>query len=294
MGVVYEGNFPDPFVLRIEDERVGEGAHYYAYATNGTLGNVQLLASEDLSTWREVGDAMPALASWVIPGRTWAPEVLPWPDGRYAMYYTAHCRATDRQAVGVALADSPEGPFVDDTDGPLLDQDNGGSIDASPFVDGDGTTYLLWKNDGNAIGVDTWIYLQQLAGPRSLVGKVVELIKQDVPWEGNLVEGPFLWPRDGRYYLFYSANAFDRPEYGEGYAVADSPLGPFIKAAENPILAGGTEVAGPGHASMTTLEGRTWLAYHAWQPGKVKEPPGRQFWIDEVVWEDGRPTVARE
>jgi beta-xylosidase len=293
MGLVYEGNFPDPFVLRIQDGRVGEGARFYAYATNGTLGNVQLLASDDLRTWREVGDAMPALATWVIPRRTWAPEVLPLPDGRYAMYYTAHCRATDRQAVGVAVADSPEGPFVDDTDGPLLDQDEGGSIDASPFVDADGTTYLLWKNDGNAIGVDTWIYLQQLAGERELVGKPTQLIKQDVPWEGNLVEGPFLWPHGGRYYLFYSANAYDRAEYGEGYAVADAPLGPFVKAAENPILAGDSTVAGPGHASMTSLDGRTWLAYHGWQPGRVNQPPGRQFWIDEVVWEDGRPRVVR-
>src|SRR5687767_10678919 len=105
MPLVYSGNFPDPFVLRVPEKG------FYAYGTNGKLGNVQLLQSYDLSKWREVGDAMPSLPNWVTSGRTWAPEVLPLTDGRWAMYYTARCTASNRQAIGVALADSPEGPF---------------------------------------------------------------------------------------------------------------------------------------------------------------------------------------
>lgn len=293
-GPVYEGNFPDPFVLRVPDDATAD-ARYYAYATNGALGNVQVLASDDLRRWREVGDGMPALAPWVEPGRTWAPEVLPLPDGRYALYYTARERSVGRQAVGVAVASSPEGPFVDTSVAPLVSQpEEGGSIDASPFRDDDGTTYLLWKNDGNAIGVPTWIYLQRLApdDPTRLTGEAVRLLRNDQPWEGALVEGPFLWRRDDRYYLFYAANAFNQAAYAEGYAVGPSPLGPFGKAQENPILASRDDVAGPGHASMVEHAGRTWLAYHGWAPGRVGRPPGRQFWIDEVVWEDGRPVVV--
>ena len=294
MPLVYDGNFADPFVLRVD------GAGYYAYATNGRPGgsevrNVQLLHSDDLHTWHEVGDALPELPAWVRPGRTWAPEVRRLPDGRFAMYYTARCIASDRQAVGVALADAPEGPFVDALGGPLIDQDEGGSIDASPFVDTDGTPYLLWKNDGNAIGVDTWIYLQALDpdDPTRLVGERRRLVKQDQPWEGKVVEGPFLWFRDGRYYLFYAANAFNRAEYAEGYAVADTVSGPYVKAPENPILVSDAERVGPGHASMTELDGRTWLAYHAWPASGAGSEPGRQFWVDEVRWVDGRPVVQR-
>lgn len=296
-GPVYDGNFPDPFVLRIPGEVAAPAwTRFYAYATNGKLGNVQVLASDDLKRWREVGDAMPTLASWVEPGRTWAPEVLVLRDGRFAMYYTAR-RAGGRQAVGVALADGPEGPFVDAGTAPLIDQeDEGGSIDASPFRDLDGTTYLLWKNDGNAVGVDTWIYAQQLsADGTALTGPVTKLIKQDQPWEGKLVEGPFLWERHGRYYLFYAANAFNNADYAEGYAVGPSALGPFEKAPENPILGSRADVSGPGHASMVEHDGRTWLAYHGWRPdgsGGVVQELGRQFWIDEVQWANERPVVV--
>jgi beta-xylosidase len=287
MPLVYFGNFPDPFVLRVPEKG------FYAYGTNGKLGNVQLLQSYNLSKWREVGDAMSSLPNWATSGRTWAPEVLPLTDGRWAMYYTARCTASNRQAIGVALADSPEGPFVDAAGRPLVDQDEGGSIDASPFVDVNGKTYLLWKNDGNAIGVDTWIYLQEMDpdNPTRLTGKAVRLIKQDQSWEGKMVEGPFLWLRDRRYYLFYSANAFDKSEYGEGYAMANSVTGPYTKAPENPILRSRSDAIGPGHASMFEHGGRTWLGYHAWSPDDVGGPTGRQFWIDELTWIDGRPIV---
>jgi beta-xylosidase len=287
MPLVYAGNFPDPFVLRVP------GKGFYAYGTNGKLGNVQLLHAYDLRVWREVGDALPSLPDWATPGRTWAPEVLPLPAGRWAMYYTARCTASNRQAIGVALADSLEGPFIGAAGGPLVDQDEGGSIDASAFVDADGKMYLLWKNDGNAIGVDTWIYLQQVNpdDPARLIGEAVRLIKQDQPWEGELVEGPCLWLRDGRYYLFYAANAFAKPEYGEGYAVADSITGPYTKAPENPILVSRSDAVGPGHASMFEHDGRTWLAYHAWWPDDIGGPTGRQFWIDELTWIDDRPVV---
>ena len=53
---------------------------------------------------------------------------------------------------------APGGPYVDAGAGPLVyESDAGGSIDAHPFTDADGNRYLYWKNDGNAVGVDTWI-----------------------------------------------------------------------------------------------------------------------------------------
>ncbi len=287
MPLVYAGNFPDPFVLHVP------GKGFYAYATNGRLGNVQTLHSLDLHEWHEVGDAMPRLAGWVIPGRTWAPEVLPLPDGRWAMYYTAWCARSKRQAIGVALAHAPEGPFVDTGSKPLVDQWQGGSIDASPFVDADGKRYLLWKNDGNAIGLDTWIHICQIDSndPDRLIGKAKRLIKQGQRWEGRVIEGPCLWRHGGLYYLFYAANAFNKPEYGEGYAVAEAVFGPYRKAPENPILASRRDAGGPGHASIVEHDGRTWLAYHAWPPMGTGGPEGRQFWIDELVWADDRPVV---
>src|SRR5699024_7086211 len=152
----HTSSFPDPFILAT--------AHgYVAYATNGDGGHVQVLTSPDLVHWAPSGDAMPQLASWTAPGKVWAPEVAEV-DGVYRMYYTSQDTSAGLQAIGVATADTPLGPFVDDNDAPLIcELDGGGSIDASPHRAADGTRYLYWKNDGNAVGQDTWIWVQRLS-----------------------------------------------------------------------------------------------------------------------------------
>ena len=211
---VYGNNFADPQVVAVDNV-------YYAFATNGPLGNVQTLTSPDLVSWEPVGDALPALAPWTAPGRVWAPEVAVHAADRYVMYYTSADTASGRQAIGVAVASRPEGPYVDKSPSPLINQvDEGGSIDASPFQDSTGKRWLYWKNDGNAIGVDTWIYASELsADGLTLVGPTHRLIKQTLPWEGNLVEAPYMVERNGKFHLFYSANAFDKAEYAVGHAL---------------------------------------------------------------------------
>ena len=139
---VYGKNFADPQVVAVDNI-------FYAFATNGALGNVQTLTSTDLVSWDEVGDALPVLPSWTSPGRVWAPEVAVHAADRYVMYYTSRDDVSDRQAVGVAVASVPEGPYVDKSSQPLISQvDEGGSIDASPFQDSTGRRWLYWKNDG--------------------------------------------------------------------------------------------------------------------------------------------------
>ncbi|MFI2364788.1 glycoside hydrolase family 43 protein [Promicromonospora sp. NPDC019610] len=288
---VYGSNFPDPAVLEVDGT-------YWAYATKNRVEALPVLRSRDLVRWEPVGDAMPELASWVEPGLNWAPEVAVVGD-RYVAYYTAHDKVTDVQAVGVAVADEPYGPFRDDADRPLLCQDaEGGSIDASPFTDADGSRWLLWKNDGNHVGVDTWIYVQRLSddGLR-LEGEPERILKQDQEWEGTLVEGPYVWPHAGSYYLFYSGNAFDSDRYGVGYAVAEKATGPYVKPQDGPIMVSNEVAAGPGHGMVVERDGRTWYVHHAWPPGAVNAPePGRQMWLTELVFEpaaDGGPDVPK-
>ena len=285
---VYEANFPDPFVLRV-------GETYHAYSTNDAEANVPTLRSEDLVHWEKGGDAMPRLAPWVAPGKTWAPEVLARRGGGYVLYYTAASAADGRQCLGRAVSDSPEGPFVDREEGPFVCQvGEGGSIDASPFLDGDGTPYLLWKNDGNAVGRDTYIYSQKMsADGLDLLGRPVRLFKQGAAWEGELVEAPVMWRRAGRYYLFYSANAYYDESYAVGYATCKGPLGPCEKSPENPILKTGEGAVGPGHVAVVEDgAGRSWVAYHAWPPDAVGSVyPGRVLWLDRLTWKGGKPEV---
>lgn len=278
---VYASNFPDPMV--VPDDAGG----FWALGTNGNGSNVQTLRSEDLTTWEQGPDALPDLPDWTTPGKVWAPEVVERAGGGEALYYTS-TGPDGVQCVGVALGKEPEGPFTDDTSKPLVcEEDQGGTIDAHPFVASDGGRYLYWKNDGNAVGVDTYLSVAELgsSGTR-LTGGPRRLFKQDLPWEGSLVEAPFVWEDRGRFHLFYSANDYGSEDYAVGHAVADSPLGPFTKDAE-PVLATNDVAAGPGHCSLFEVDGRVWMAYHAWTPGEIGgDLPGRALWLSEVTFAD--------
>lgn len=284
---VFAGDFPDPFVLRV-------GGTYYAYATNGGGRNVRTVRSADLVHWRRGPDALPTVGPWALEGKTWAPEVARL-AGRYVLVYTADSSELFTQCIGRAVARSPAGPFVDGSEKPFLCQpDAGGSIDPSVFTDADGTSYLLWKNDGNSIGERTYLYAQRLSPDgRRLVGRRARLVANDRQWEAMVVEAPTLWRHGGRYYLFFSANAYATGLYAVGYATCTGPLGPCRDASENPILTSRCRAVGPGHqAIVRDAEGRTWLVYHAWRSGAVGvDPPGRQLWLDRLVWRDGRPVV---
>ncbi|GAA4570210.1 glycoside hydrolase family 43 protein [Micromonospora coerulea] len=278
---------PDPQAIRVADT-------WYLFHTNSGGRNVPVLTSPDLVEWSDAGDALPELPGWADAGKTWAPEAIQLAPDRFLLYYTVADRASGRQCVGRAVAEAPLGPYRDDSTAALICQaELGGSIDASPYRDADGSLWLLWKNDGNAIGVDTWLWAQRLSddGLR-LLGEPTKLLKQTEPWEGTLIEGPFFYRHDGKLYLFFAANAYDKDTYAEGYAVCDSPTGPCVKAAENPILKTNGVASGPGHASIVAKDGRTWLLYHAWPPGQEgSTDPGRRVWLDELTWPDGKPTV---
>lgn len=278
---VYASNFPDPMI--VADDAGG----FWALGTNGNGSNVQTLRSEDLTTWQQGPDALPELPEWTTPGKVWAPEVVERAGGGNALYYTS-TGPDGVQCVGVALGKEPEGPFRDDSTKPLVcEEEQGGTIDANPFVASDGRRYLYWKNDGNAVGVDTYLSVAPLAGSgTALAGKPRRLFKQDLPWEGDLVEAPFVWERDGRFHLFYSANDYGSEDYAVGHAVADDPLGPFTKDPE-PVLASNDVASGPGHCSLVEVDGRVWMAYHAWTPGEIGgDLPGRAMWLSEVTFAD--------
>lgn len=279
---VYPTNFPDPHILAD-----GEGG-YLAFATNGNAMNVQTATSDDMVTWAQGSDALPQLPTWSTPGKVWAPETIAWADGTYRMYYTTALTGEDRQCISVATSDTPEGPYVDESTEPLLCEiDEGGSIDTSPFVASDGTAYLYWKNDGNHIGVDTFIRVARLSEDGlSIEGESTDVLQQDLPWEDMLVEGPSVWEHDGRFHLFYSGNGFWTDEYAVGHAVSDSPTGPFTKD-EEPVLVTNEVAAGPGHNSLIQVGEQVWMVYHAWVPGAVgDEVTGRQMWLSRVTFDD--------
>jgi len=286
---VLDRDFPDPDVLEVDGT-------YYAFATNNATSNVQVATSSDLQTWEYVReDPLPELPSWIIPGKTWAPEVTEVEPGRFVMYLTATNFQPSRQCIAVAVADAPLGPYVVQGEGMLVCPDEeGGAIDASTFRDAEGTWHLAWKNDGNCCGLDTWLQTAPLTPDGlSLAGAPVRLLMQTESWEGDLVEAPTIIERDGRWYLFYSANSYGGPEYAIGLATADDPAGPWTKQ-DGPWFS--TEAAesrylGPGGQDLVVgPDGEDLLVFHAWN-GSFTE---RDLHVIRVEWEDGVPVPVLE
>lgn len=276
---------------------LAESGSYLAFATNAGSTNVQVMSSTDLVQWSTEPDALPDVASWAAPGFTWAPTVLAR-GGGYVLFYTVREPTARRQAISAAYATAPGGPYLDSSAAPLVYQLSlGGSIDASPFVDTDGTAYLLWKADANAINQPSSLWIQPLSEDGlSLIGAPTQLLLHDAGWETPLIEAPSMVLDSGTYYLFYSANWWESDRYSVGYATADNVLGPYIKATTSgPWFATDVAVAGPGGQEWFTDEaGQLRMAYHGWQPDSVGYQSGgaRSLRIATVSFSGGAPVPS--
>jgi len=115
--------------------------------------------------------------------------------------------------------------------------------------------------------MSTPIHAQRISDAGELIGTDCEVLVNDQEWEGHLIEGPWVTLQNGRYWMFYAGNDFGTPDYGIGVAVADSPLGPFVKQPE-PLLKTMRDWWAPGHASVAPgLDGTPQLFFHAFVPG---------------------------
>jgi beta-xylosidase len=272
-------DLPDPFVLHV-------GTTWWVYATGAGLGNLQVAASPDLTTLGPSTDPLPQLPAWATSGFTWAPAVLAR-AGRYVMYYSVRDAASGRQCISAAVSAAPAGPFVDASTGPMVCQTgDGGSIDPDPFVDSDGTAYLLWKSDDNALGTRTRIGGQRLNDDGlALVGPRPAMLSATARWQGGVVEGPAMVLAAGRYYLFYGGNHWDTSGAGIGYAVCAAALGPCTNVSvHGSWLATQGPIIGPsGPDPFTDSTGALRLAFHAW----ATDPTGRRvraLWLGTLAF----------
>jgi hypothetical protein len=289
----YTQNFPDPTVVR-------DGSTYYAYATETGGSYLPAMSSTDLTTWtarpaynpatfglgtcaggydQYFNDALPCPAAWAVrlPSShphlntpVWAPGVAKI-GGKWRLYYAAlQVENPQRQCISVAWSDSPLGPFRDDTFGPLqCDSDPGGSLDAEPFVDSNGTPYLIWKSEGVIGSQPTRLWSRQLSadGMSFAPGSGVNfLLATQSPWEGSVIENPSMYrTAGGKLWLAYSGNLWPSTSYAAGVASCSTPAGPCARVSASPVLASNGPQNGPGAASFfTDTAGRLRIAYDAW------------------------------
>jgi len=288
-GLAYPFDFPDPDVIDV-------GGTYFAYATNSVGGNIQIIESGNLTTWQAVRNALPRLPAWAAADGTWAPAVIQL-GGTFLLYYAAiepNLEGGD-ECISVATATAPQGPFVDSSRAPLECQETlNGSIDPSPFVDGNGGLFLQWKSNGGTGLTTIWSEQLSASGTAMAPGTTpVQLLVPDEPWQGGAIEAPDLVEAGGRLLLFYSGNDWGTANYGVGFATCAGPLGPCTDASPQPLLASGDGVSGPGGASVfTDSSGSTWIAFAAWTPGQVGYPHSRELYLRRLDLSGPTPSVG--
>ena len=229
---------------------------------------------------------LPKAPAWSA-GDYWAPELVRWP-GRMLLFYSAS-RVRGTPCIGVATAPRPEGPWRDR--GPALCRP-GGTIDADPFTDVDGTRWLLFKRLGAGHG----IYAMRFSERRlRAVGHAHRLIGPGAAWERDVTEGPNLVLRNGAYYLFYAGGHCCRPpcSYAEGVARAPTLLGPYTKAPANPLLTGNAAWKCPGHGTTIDLgPAGLFLLHHAYRTDDVLDRRRTSLLTRIDFGPDGWPVIG--
>ena len=259
---------------------------YYLYGTHTpdwpemTRG-IKVYTSTDLVHWTmkqtDDGWALKNEDSWGTK-QFWAPEVIE-KNGKFYMYYAVE------EHLAVATSDSPLGPFKQEEQKPMHNDPK--EIDAHIFTDDDGKQYMYFVRftDGNVIwGAE--LNEDMMSIKEDTITKVFA-VSQD--WEksqkaptARVNEGPFVIKHNGIYYMTYSGNHFESPDYGVGYATSTSPLGPWTKYEYNPIMKSNSLVPGAGHHSLVYSPDGTelFMVYHAHNTIGKTEP--RKLAIDRV------------
>ena len=282
---VLDQDFADPDVVEVDGT-------YYGYATQPKDGsaNISMASSTDLRSWTATAsDPLPELPPWAANGRTWAPDVSAAAD-TFVMYFTAHSVDPDLQCIGVARSRDPAGPFVPVGARPLVcPAAEGGAIDPASFVDSDGKRYLLWKNDGNCCGKDTWLHLQPMSPDGlTVTGPPRRLLRQDQAWEGQLIAAPTLVRRGRSYVLLYSANDYGGDKYATGYATARHIGGPYRKGPTPLLTTEATGIIGPGGQDVVVgRHGGSTIVFHGWDPAFVY----RAMYAAPLRWRGELPIV---
>jgi GH43 family beta-xylosidase len=278
---------PDPALVR-----EGDGWLVFSTSAHGAEVPVHRVAVDGTSAY--LGDAMPTLGAWATTGKTWAPSVT-YLDGRWRLHYAATDGASGRQCIGVAVADSATGPYVDANEDPLVCQtDRGGSIDPSVTIASDGRAYIHWKSEDNAIGRSATLWGAELSPDgMTLASTPVRLLRADRRWEHGIIENPSMVQTQGGWTLFYSGGQWWDASYGTGYATCRGPLGPCTKRTTRSALwsSDAGRVGAGGASFVVTGPNEAMIAEHAWTYGAVGYDTGgvRSTTLSTVTFAGGRP-----
>ncbi|MDD7885382.1 RICIN domain-containing protein [Flavivirga sp. 57AJ16] len=239
---------------------------YYIYTTAIYGTQFHAYSSNDLTNWQDEGlifDLFPD-SPWA-QYNGWAPAVV-FRNNKYYFYYTAETK------IGVAVGDTPTGPF-EDIGEPLIGVDpyTDDIIDANVFIDDDGEAYIYYGGSGKS----RMVVRKLNADMVTLATGPTDITPQDY------TEAPFMVKRNGVYYMMYSNGYWGNETYNVRYSTSNSPMGPWTY--QGVILSSNVEDKGPGHHSVIKMGDcdEYYIVYHRYENESSGE---RQIAIDHMYF----------
>ncbi len=276
---VFTGWYADPEVIVYGDR-------YWIYPTFSAAYEQQVhfdcFSSPDLVNWTKHENIIDTTDVKWAERAMWAPGVIS-NAGKYYFFFAANdVHPGEEGGIGVAVADTPEGPFSDLLGKPLINENVNGAqpIDQFVFQDTDGSWYMYyggWRHCNVVKLKPDFTGLEPLPDG--------ELYKEVTP-EGY-VEGPVMFMRNGKYYFMWSEGGWTGPNYRVAYAISDHPFGPFERLGT--VLQQDRQVAtGAGHHSVLNIPGTDewYIVYHR-RPLTETSPHHRVTCIDKMEFDAG-------
>lgn len=288
-GIIYGDTFwvyPTLSLLYGEDvEKYGQDLKRETDAINQEYNlqtHFDAFSSKDLVHWVKHPEVLSVKNVKWAKYALWAPSVIQ-ANGKYYLFFGANDIQNEKQkgGIGVAVSDSPAGPYKDALGKPLIDKIINGAqpIDQFVFRDDDGSYYMYYGG---------WKHCNVVKLRSDLLGlepfEDGTMYREVTPEQ--YVEGPFMLKRNGKYYFMWSEGGWGGPDYSVAYAIADSPMGPFKRIGK--ILQQDPQVAtGAGHHSVIQIPGKDeyYIVYHR-RPLDCNRINERQVCIDKMEFDE--------
>jgi beta-xylosidase len=287
---VLNGRYADP-------EGVIFGDEYWIFPTYSDKYEKQVFldsfSSKDLINWEKHSRIIDtSVVKWARKA-IWAPSII-WKDKKYYLFFSANDlqrpggpmwdskeSSSHAGGIGIAVADSPSGPFRDYLGKPIVADfhNNAQPIDQFVFRDNDGRHYLIYGGWGHC---NIAMLNSDFTGFIPFDdGTVFKEITPD-----KYVEGPFMFFREGKYYFMWSEGGWGGPDYCVAYAASDKPTGPFKRIGK--ILQQDPAIAtGAGHHSVIKIpdEDEWYIIYHR-RPAGESARDYRVVCIDKMFFDE--------
>jgi hypothetical protein len=218
-----------------------------------TMNDWRVYSSKDMVNWTDHGSPLSYKSFSWSNGDAWAGQVVNR-NGKF--YYYVPINRNGGKVLGVAVSDSPTGPFKDALGKPLLTSDCG-TIDPTVFIDDDDQAYLYWGNP-------SLCYVKLNADMISYSGQIVHVpmttasfgVRKNTERPTSYEEGPWFYKRDGRYYMVYAGGPISEHI---AYATSTSPTGPWVYGGVVMPTQGASFTNHPG---VIDFKGKSYFFYH--------------------------------